>query len=229
MGLYLYCVVGADAPAPAVPGIADAEVRAVRSAGVAVWVSELAAAPAPDVDALRRHNAVAASALRAGHTPVPIRFGQYLADEAALLAHLDDHDYRGALRRVIDAVEFGVRVVDPGDGDAPDPAAAPNAPDVPGSGPGAAWMRELARRVHASEASHERALDVAREIDRALADWVIERSIGPADHPPGAAVAHLVQLGSAEEYASRAGELAESFAPLRVVVTGPWPPYSFVS
>ena len=49
-----------------------------------------------------------------------------------------------------------------------------------------------------------------------------------SDAPAGALVAHLVQASGADAYLARARELSHGHPPLRIVVTGPWPPYSFV-
>lgn len=232
MGAYLYCVLPADAPEPGVAGLDGAPVRALRSSGVMVWLGDVPATPRPELDRIREHDRVIRSAMDAGVTPVPIRFGQVLADEDAVRAHLAGRDYTRELEHVADAVEFAIRVIDP---DLPvelPPATAggPPAAESAAAGPsrGAAYMRLLAERMHESEGRRGRALDAAHALDRALAEWVRDRRIEPAEHPAGAAVAHLVQTTAANAYGTRVKELSDDYRPLRIVVTGPWPPYSFV-
>ena len=97
-----------------------------------------------------------------------------------------------------------------------------------GQGTGAAYMRRLAGRVHALERTRARALGVAQSLNDQLAVLARESRVAPSDKPAGALVAHLVQASGADAYLARARELSHGHPPLRIVVTGPWPPYSFV-
>ena len=224
MGTYLYCVLPADAPDPAITGIDGQALRAIRAEGVCVWVGDVNGTPQPGLDRIRQHDQVVRAAMAKGFTPVPIRFGQVPANDDALRAHLAGRDYRQDLERIAGCVEFGIRIVDP---DVVDPDSAPPA-EVPAAGSGAAYLRMLAARMHALEQTRARALEAARELDRQLGPLVRESRVAPTDRPPGAGVAHLVQTPSADTYAARAHELSHARPPLRIVVTGPWPPYSFV-
>jgi hypothetical protein len=169
------------------------------------------------------------AALQAGVTPVPIRFGQVLPDLDAVRGHLASRDYAADLERVADAVEFGIRVIDPEEwADESSSADAPEAAPGPGAPSGVAYLRAVADRIHAAEDRRSHALEAARGLDRDLAEWVRDSRIEPSQKPPGAVVAHLVQTGAASEYLARARQLSAEDRRLRVVVTGPWPPYSFV-
>lgn len=233
MGLYLYCVLPPDAPDPDLAGLDDVPVRALREAGITVWVGDAAHPPAPDIDRIRDHDRVIRSALERGFTPVPIRFGQVVHDDAALRSHLEERDYSADLERVRDTVEFGIRIVDVEVAGAPE-VPAPDAPAIvapaqqKATASGSAYMRALAEKIHAAEGRRARALDAAHGMDDALGAWVRERRIEPSEQPPGAAVAHLVQTSDAPAYGARARELSSGYRPLRIIVTGPWPPYSFV-
>lgn len=226
MGTYLYCVLPADAPDPAVAGIDGAPLRALRAHDMTVWVSDVAKAPQPDLDRIRAHDAVVRAAMATGHTPVPIRFGQVAGGDDDVRAHLASRDYRPDLARVSGCVEFGIRVVDPEVREAETQEPAGEAP--PQEHSGTAYMRKLAARVHSLERTRARALEAGRALDQALEGLVRDRRIAPSDRPPGALVAHLVQATAADAYAARARELSHGHPPLRIVVTGPWPPYSFV-
>lgn len=229
MGLYLYCVLPADVAEPELTGIDGAPVRAFREADVTVWLGDCAAAPRPDLDRIRAHNRVVQAALATGATPVPIRFGQVLADEAALVAHLAQRDYHADLARVAGAVEFGIRVLDPAAAEATDDTVASAHAAGAAEAPGTAYLRAVAKRVHTLEARRERALEVARRVDDELAAWVRERRIEPSEQPPGATVAHLVQTDAVAAYGARARDLTQGDHALHLVLTGPWPPYSFVA
>ena len=236
MGVYLYCVLPADAPDPAVAGLDGARLRALRAEDVCVWIGDVDAAPHADLRRIRDHDRVIRSATEAGLSPVPIRFGQVLADDEALRRHLRERDYRPLLERLAGVVEFGIRIADPApadresSGSEPSDAGAASAGEVDGggAGSGAAYLHAVAARLHAAESGRARALEAAHDLDRALAAWVRDSRIESAERPPGAAVAHLVQTDAADEYRARARELAAAHSPLHVIVTGPWPPYSFV-
>ena len=224
MGAYLYCVLPADAPDPSVAGIDGVPLRSLRAHGVTVWVADVARAPQPDLDRIRAHDAVIRAAMDAGRTPVPIRFGQVAGSDDDVRAHLAGRDYRPDLERVSGCVEFGIRIVDPEVSD----AAEPEPPAPGGTGTGAAYMRKLAARVRALERTRARALEAAHGLNDELGPLVRESRIAPSERPPGAVVAHLVQTSATDAYVARARELSHGRPPLRIVVTGPWPPYSFV-
>ena len=224
MGTYLYCVLPAEAPDPGVTGIDGQPLRAVRAEDVCVWVGDVKSTPQPGLDRIRQHDQVVRAAMATGFTPVPIRFGQVCASDDDVRAHLAGRDYRPDLERIAGCVEFGIRIVDP---DVTDADAAP-ATDTSAAGSGAAYLRMLAARIHALEQTRARALAAARELDRQLSPLVRDSRVAPTDRPAGAGVAHLVQAPSVDTYAARARELSHERPPLRIVVTGPWPPYSFV-
>ena len=234
MGFYLYCVLPAGVPEPTVAGLDEVPVRALRGGhGVVVWAGEVESAPRADLARIRAHDRVIRAAMELGTTPVPIRFGQVVEDERALERHLLETDYRPLLERVAGTVEFGIRIVDPeaappGSVERSIPVSEGASPSGSAPGSGAAYLKALAARLHEGEARQARSLDAAREIDTGLARWVRESRIEGTDQPAGALVAHLVQTDGAAAYDARARELGDRYPPLRIVVTGPWPPYSFV-
>ena len=225
MGTWLYCVLPAAAPDPQVAGIDGRAVRAIGAGGVSAWVSDVPGTPRPELTRIRAHDGVIRAAQDAGFTPVPIRWGQVLASDDAVLAHLEERDYRPDLERVAGCVEYGIRVLDP---EAPDTGSPADA-RAEAHGSGAAYLRLVAERMQALERTRARALAAARSIDQALKERVRESRVDPTERPAGAVVAHLVQATAASAYAEQAQTLAHAHPPLRVVVTGPWPPYSFVA
>src|SRR5947208_3395408 len=86
MPIYLYCVVGADAPPPhaTVRGIDHAAVRAIDAGPISAWVSDMNRTRIdPTLDRVRAHDAVNDAAVAGGTTPLPARFGQLFANERA--------------------------------------------------------------------------------------------------------------------------------------------------
>ena len=225
MGTWIYCVLPADAPEPGVTGIDGGTVRAIRAGGVTAWVSDVPSTPRPELQRIRAHDTVIRAAQDAGFTPVPIRWGQVTAGDDDVRAHLESRDYGADLERIAGCVEFGIRVLDPEAADSSTPAET----RAEAQGSGATYLRLIAERMHTLERTRARALEAARAIDAALVDRVRESRVEPTERPAGALVAHLVQTSAASEYADQAHTLAHAHPPLRVVVTGPWPPYSFVT
>jgi hypothetical protein len=225
MGVHLYCIVPAGCAPPA--GLAGVGGAAVATAGVApplCWLSQHGTRPDATVGHAAQHHAVVQAALRAGVTPVPLRFGQwFVSAEAAADAVAARADaWNAALRRVHGCVEYGIRI----EADVPNVAAR----DVRGShaGAGTAYMQELLR-VRAQD-------EVRRGAAEALVAFVAERAgplvraahVAPA-RGAGALVelAHLVTREDEEEYRKLIRDVASARADVRILVTGPWPPWSF--
>ena len=229
MGFHLYCVTGAGLTPDDVAGIDGARVHAVVADDVAVWASH---APAPlraSIDAVRAHNAVVEAA-HAAETPVPLRFGQWLADETAVRECLAERaaTWRAQLADLAGTAEYGVRVVDP----ALENTAQDVRPDRTGTG--RAYLESLAGR------DSERGRRV--EVGTAIADWlegrlanggdrlVLRARVDPLESAHGlVSIAHLVRRADDAVYRSALAAAIEERPELHFLTSGPWPPYSFAS
>ncbi len=229
MGLYLYCLLpGGRTPPAGLVGLEDAVVHSRRAGGLFCWVSPLARVPAATVEHIRRHNAVVSAALAAGVTPLPVRYGQLLADEAALEARLAEHEaeHGRALERVRDAVEFGVRVLDP----AAEPAPAADGSIGETDGSGTAYLRAVAARLGAERGHESRGREIAGRMRTILGPLVRAERVDPLRSRHGiVSVAHLVERTGADAYRGRIEALGRECPELRFFVSGPWPPYSFAA
>lgn len=221
MGLYLYCLGASGHPYPgAVRGVADRTVSAIETGGLVAWVSTVDAAPNTSLEQVRRHNEVVESAC-AEQTALPVRFGQWFPDRAALDALvLERRDsLTAALRRVAGAMEMGVRVVE---------TAVPAGP--PDRSTGRAYLESLARREAATSAARERGEAVAEEVRRWLGELVRDERVRPLGTAEGLVViAHLVDRHDIGNYTARVRGLSERHRDLRFLTSGPWPPYGFVN
>ncbi len=224
MGLYLYCLVPAGAEPPAtLRGLEDAPVAARAAGRLACWVSPSTAVPDATLERIRRHDAVVEAALAAGLSPVPLRWGQWVADEAALAAALLEKQeaYLQALERVADAVEFGIRVLDPRLEPAPAPAVA-------GAGAGTEYMRALAARAAAERSVDARGQEIAANLRAVLGSIIRQERIDALPTRHGVvSLAHLVARGAEPEYRAGVERVRRARPELRFLVTGPWPAYSF--
>ena len=196
----------------------DWPVQAVGACGLVAWAS-LADDPAPlGRDALVAHHRLAEQALAAGLC-LPVRFPTWVADEQALrelLARLRDA-LLAALEHVRGRVELAVTVT----WTTPEAASQP----VSASSPGTRYLHE--RRKHYAQADQRRA-EAERLANLLEADErVVEARHTVCPSPEiGLSSALLAANTDALAVAERLRGLGES---VRILVNGPWPPYSFVS
>ena len=230
MPVYLYCVVtaGAAAPPSDIRGLDGACVRAVAAEGVAAWVSDLPDAPWAPIPATparaRAHDAVVRAAM-AAETPVPARFGQRFADDEALRASLHPRhgDLVEALARVRGAVEMTVRVLLTPGGSAAEPAPAPESP-------GRAYLAAARTRVRREAASRREAEILQGRIATAVAPLVRGEVLAPGRASSETlSLSHLISRDAVGTYRAAVRALRDSDPALRLLVTGPWAPYTFVT
>lgn len=211
-------------------GVGGEPVRVVAEAGLHAVVGSVDAAAFGEnsiaamladlthIEAIgRAHHGVVAS-IAAESPVVPLRLATIYPDDMTVSMLLSEH--REELAELLDSLrgteEWGVQVyLGPAGGDA---AAAPG----PGrADPGQSWIE--------AEAS-------AWEIDRTLAGISVAARRQPSPYlRPGSGSGwmvlngvYLVDRWRAVEFTATAQQLAAEHATLRVEVTGPWPPYSFV-
>jgi len=179
----------------------------------------------------RGHDAVVRAA--AGCGPVlPLRFGTVVADEAAARRLLQEHgeSARQQLRRIADTREWGVRLVRSLDAEpAPVGSSSGDRSGVTGTEYLARRRRALAQRGEA-EAAAEKAADVLQETLRPHVTESLRRG-GATGSSLLLDLAFLVRPDAEADFLAAAAALRERFAPegFGVEVSGPWPPYSFVS
>jgi Gas vesicle synthesis protein GvpL/GvpF len=187
-----------DNPAPPEPPL-----RAVRSDGLTALC-----APAerreltPEV--LWRHEAVVES-LMAERDLLPLRFGTLVEDDEAAVRALDERreELKTSLDRVRGAVELAVRAETVAAGDR-----------IPSGTSGAEYLRAKAHRSEAARLLHEPLAFLARE-----------SMVRPG--PELLRAAYLVDREAVDGFVGLVRRLQETHDGLRVLCTGPWPPYSF--
>lgn len=225
MGFHLYCVTRGDHEPENLRGIGGAVVTAIRAGDLAVWATAADAAPRASLEAVRSHNAVVEAAQQQ-HTPVPLRFGQWLRDEPAVRDRLAERaaDWRSQLADFAGTAEYGVRVVDRG--------MSPPAQDVrPAStGTGRAYLEALAGRENERTRRIAAGQEIAAAIEQALGATVLRSRVDPLDTAHGlASIAHLVRHGDADAYRAALAAAITERPELHFLTSGPWPPYSFAS
>ncbi|MEX1182537.1 MAG: GvpL/GvpF family gas vesicle protein [Gemmatimonadota bacterium] len=224
MGLHVYCIVPAGSAPPAeLRGLDNAAVRGVPVGDLVVWVSDALDRPRPDAGGVRVHNSVIEAAMTDQITPVPSRFGQWFdSDHHAVAAIITAADrWRDLLRRVAGHVEFGVRITG-----ADQPVAAREMHPAQAVS-GTQYMKQLANRraqvqLWRAEADRLAAL-IAGRAGNTIADSRTE-VIGSRV----LSLAHLVARQDVGAYHTTLQEVRAGEPALRFLLTGPWPPYSFV-
>ncbi|MEV6206251.1 GvpL/GvpF family gas vesicle protein [Kitasatospora sp. NPDC051914] len=252
---WIYAVVPdvADGLLDGMTGVAGEPLRALTAPGLALVVGSV---PREDFDeralqqhladlrwvetAVRAHHRVIAELARTRRT-LPLRFATLYRDDRGALSFLRGAGPRlqAALDRVADRDEWGVKAYL----DAPVPDAPATGPADPPDGaaaaddrPGTAYL--LRRRAQRDDRARrfEQAHERARQIHAALAD----RADEAAEHPLQSAEAsgraapmllngaYLVEHARAAEFGAAVTELGRRTTGVRVELTGPWPPYSFV-
>jgi len=202
-------------------GMGGERLRAVTAGGIVALVGELRRAPKPTMTNLRRYAIVIEKA--AAQTPaiLPVRFGTGMADldEVTFVLQSRQDVLRRRLRAVRGRSQMTIRVVlgksgsDPGDN--PSPGSDPGDQSTQGT-------QYLQQR--AITAARAREIPGFAPIRAAVKRWVkderVEKRAGVAT------VNHLIPRSSVGTYRSAVERAAER-AGLRVVVTGPFPPYAF--
>ena len=188
-----------------------------------MWVSR-GPRPEPGVEAIRIHNAVVEAAVTQEVTPVPLRFGQWLDDESALHDAIAEKatSYRERLAQFAGCLEFGLRLIDPAE---PDPILAEHRPP-PTSG--LEYMRALQEGSRLADKKRGEVEKVHARIRELLRDVVREEMVEEARTAHAVlTLSHLVARPKFDEYRALGRSIREMFPELRMLLSGPWPPYSF--
>lgn len=238
MSLYVYCLGDelSESAFEGATGVCGAAVRVLRLTGrLSAVVSAAPSEPvAVNEENLQAHNRVNAAAL-ASSTPLPFRFGTRAAPERlAEYAATNEAALDAALARVRGAVEMGVKLMSKAAGEARKAEGGSGGGTEGGEGDGAAVGRGTAfllkkrRDVLGGEEARLRAEGLAAWLAEGVAGLARESAVRV--NPPEAIVvraAHLVGRESVEEYRARLRGLRAARTDVRLLASGPWPPYSF--
>ncbi|CAN5416095.1 GvpL/GvpF family gas vesicle protein [soil metagenome] len=234
--LHAYCVRRAGDPPPdaSLTGLDGAAVSLVENAGLGAWLSRAGRAE-PTPGRLREHDRVVRAALRTA-TPLPIRFGAPLRDEAAVAEMLAtrSEELLAGLARVSGRVEAGVTVRWDLHAERervlcshPQLRHATHTPVTPVSG---RQYLERRRGEHLLEdLLQERARALLSRVGAALEADLLPASLTLLPLPEVAGMlAHLVPREEFAAYRRRFELAREALPEATLTLTGPWAPYSFV-
>lgn len=229
---YVYAILPRDARPPSgLTGWDGAPLAPVAWGNLAALTSSVGAGgPRPTPANVLRHAAIVEGLREVGPT-LPVRFGTVLGDVDAVRAALAQrYDVLVAdLERLGSTIEFGLTVLwDPPDVTDVDVASASDRPE--GSGDGARYLQARVAEQRRQAALRRRAEALVRELEAVLAPHLLEwrSSILPTPRLPLRA-AYLVDPARIESFRDALATLRADHPELRVLLSGPWPPYSFVS
>jgi hypothetical protein len=196
-------------------GLGGARLRALERGGLAaVYSHHRSLRPRPTREFVLDHERVVES-IMAHSTVLPLRFGTQLEHEdqlAALLAARRDELLR-SLQRVRGKTELGLRMI----------------PERPVCG--RRTVRPTGRDYLLSRVrTHRLQQQAIHEVHEALAGLSEASCIREPARPPAILVAaYLIDAERVDEFRRRADQLARCQDGMQVIVTGPWPPYSFAT
>lgn len=189
----------------------------------------------------RTHDGVIAWAAGLGPT-LPFRLATVYREESRLRVALDGRAaaLTAALDQVDGRVELGLKVyavagaAEPDDTTDAAGASAESAPDD--QQPGRAYLRRRLGERRDRDLAWNSAVEGADRADRSLSELADDRrqhrpqdpNLSGVPEPNVRNVAYLVHRDRVEEFLSRVDALRECLPSCRLVITGPWAPYSFV-
>jgi hypothetical protein len=237
--IYVYAIVSREAPLPAgVSGFGGAPLLAIPRRDLAAVASPVSPGElrATSENVLLHEEVV--EAVRREGSALPVRFGAVFSDRDAVTQALGErYEVLAAdLERVGDKIELGVtllwaeatvageepRETEPDLPSALDPAGA--------EGPGARYMRARLAEHRREAALREKAKALARQLDEMLEEEVLERrhTILPTARLAVRA-AYLLEPSRLGTFRALLHRVQRAQPGVRVLLSGPWPPYSFVT
>lgn len=240
MNCLCYCVCRHPGPevTDALPGVGGYPVYQVVQGGLSAAVSKIAHQDLSfDLPQIKVYENVINICHRQG-TVIPLRYGCVATEEAQIRQRLEEcHGYYQTLLQELEGcVEMGLRILlPPGSWSAVIPAgsreAAGPAPDLgtPPARPGLAYL--TARKTHYSHQDrwtrdYRQAADRCRTYLTGL--FIKEKIEPPSPRLPLLSLYFLVPQTAVEPF-RRAFRHLSRIEKARMLLSGPWPPYNFVS
>jgi hypothetical protein len=235
---YVYAIVRREARIPdGLAGLDDAPLSTVAWQDLAAVVSPIESAMLPTTPAyLLRHEAVVEALGQAGPA-LPARFGTVLADqEAAARAIAEQYEVLIAdLARVGDKVELGLTVLwntpagaDEAQTEQQASVTAPPASST--SGAGTRYLEARFAQYRRETAQQNKARALIAGLEQALRPYTLEQRYRVLPTPRLAVrAAYLVQPGHVQAFQHAVNEARQRQPDLRWLLSGPWPPYTFVT
>ncbi|NVB79676.1 MAG: GvpL/GvpF family gas vesicle protein [Kofleriaceae bacterium] len=232
--MYVYAIVDRECHPPAEwRGLEGSQLSTLGYRSLAAVVSTTAVPPRPDTAAILCHEALV-EALGVHHRALPVRFGTVFSDASAVTEALAERyeSLVADMERIGGKVELGLIALLR----APRESVEVRAPDAdvssdaPSGSEGARYLQARRRAYARAEADKSAARQLAHEVDLALHDYALDRRLMAVNE--GGLVlraAYLVVPADVPAVRDSIDDLRGRRPDVAIVLSGPWPPYSFVS
>lgn len=232
---YVYAILARETVLPSLTGFAGGALSTVHWRELAAAVSCLGTAEVrPTPEHVLRHEGIV-EALRFAGPALPVRFGTVLADAGAVeRAMAERYDVLTAdLSRLGDKVELGLTVLwdtaRMACGEPPTPGEDPLAL-VTSVGPGTRYLKARFAEHRREESLRSRARALARDLDRTLLCHALEsRAVAVPTSGIALRATYLLESSKLVVFREALDGLRGGCPTLRFLLSGPWPPYSFVT
>jgi hypothetical protein len=213
----VYALTAASTATVRTTGLAGEPLRRVTFGAISAIVGELRRPPSPTAANLRRYAETIQRIFADTQAVLPARFGTCVtdADELAFILRSRQASLRAALRQVRNRAQMTLRVVLPASAATPPRAVTRRRPS------GADYLH-----ARASEAARAREIPGFEPVRAAVVRWRRDERVEKTGRV--ATAYHLIPRASADAYRA-AVERAAAATGLRVIISGPWPPYAFAT
>jgi gas vesicle protein GvpL/GvpF len=232
---YVYAIVARKALLPpGITGFHDRPLLLIGCKDLGAVSSEMTSSePRPVIEDATLHESIV-EAIRALVPALPVQFGTVLPDAASVERALErQYDALVSdLVRLGDALEFGLTILWDDDGPSTSIRGGSKDPARPegARGRGTAYLRARIEETRQENGRRARAQALVDALDAVLSPCSIDQrhTLLPTGRI-AARAAYLVQQGSEEAFKAAFRQARLMRPDLRLLLTGPWPPYSFVS
>lgn len=229
---YVYAIVGRGTPLPPAGSCAAAnELAIVPWRELAAVTRRIGEGHATfTMEAVMHHEAVV-EAVRQQGPALPVRFGTLLRDAASVASALAER-YDALvddLQRLGDKVELSLTAIWSTEPLGSEPAPALDAPANGHQSAGAHYLKARAAELRRHEGLEERARTIAERLDHTLSGHSLERRVSLLPKSRIAIrTAYLLEPSGVGAFRAAVETVRRTLTEMRVLLTGPWPPYTFV-
>ena len=229
---YVYAIVSRDASLPqSGTWSGAAELAKVPWRDLAAVTSRMTDECAPlTMESMLHHEAVV-EAVRLQGPALPVRFGTVFRDASSVASALAQRyePLASDLARLGTKVELSLTALWASVPAERDAASTPAADDVTVGITGVRYLRARASEMQRDQALRERARIVAEKLDQVLGWRALERRVALTPAPSVAVRAtYLLEPANVSGFLAIFDATTKNQRDVRLLLTGPWPPYSFV-
>lgn len=223
--VYVYAIIDEPAiPTPAILGLDGAALHALEYRDIAAVLSLSPTSKVSPMEANLWQHETVVEALMTDHSVLPVRFGTILPDESAALAKLTTRydEFIAGLNCVRGHVELGLRVLQ--DDVPPTSDQRPTPVSASGRDYMLAQLEEQREFDKRSDGATALAEDIHASLARLAAESIRRTLVTPRLLLTGA---YLVKRERVEAFRQETEMLSSANPGVRLLCTGPWPPYNF--